>query len=137
MSQTMYKDTLPRGTQVPNQQPGSYISSASIGKVNKICYAFLEVLQQKQTTNLQNLITAQVCQLPPNVEAALGIVASLREKELERAETAVEHICFLADVNQVYDTALGMYDIELTLLVAQQSQKVILFALTLFQIITK
>ena len=37
---------------------------------------------------------------------------------------AVEHICFLVDVNKLYDNALGLYDINLTLLVAQQSQKV-------------
>lgn len=36
----------------------------------------------------------------------------------------VEHICFLADVNKLYDNALGLYDLDLTLLVAQQSQKV-------------
>lgn len=37
---------------------------------------------------------------------------------------AVEHLCFLVDVNKLYDNALGLYDINLTLLVAQQSQKV-------------
>lgn len=36
----------------------------------------------------------------------------------------MEHICFLADVNKLYDNALGLYDLDLTLLVAQQSQKV-------------
>ena len=39
-------------------------------------------------------------------------------------DRTVEHICFLADVNRLYDNALGLYDLELTLLVAQQSQKV-------------
>ena len=39
-------------------------------------------------------------------------------------DRAVEHICFLADVNRLYDHALGLYDLDLTLLVAQQSQKV-------------
>lgn len=39
-------------------------------------------------------------------------------------ERAAEHICFLADVNQLYDTALGLYNLELALLIAQQSQKV-------------
>jgi len=38
-------------------------------------------------------------------------------------DRAAEHICFLADVNQLYDTALGIYNLELALLVAQQSQK--------------
>jgi len=36
----------------------------------------------------------------------------------------VEHICFLADVNRLYDHALGLYDLEMALLIAQQSQKV-------------
>ena len=42
---------------------------------------------------------------------------------MNQAEKAVEHICFLADVNRLYEHALGLYDLELTLLVAQQSQK--------------
>lgn len=36
----------------------------------------------------------------------------------------MEHICFLADVNRLYDNALGIYDLDLALLIAQQSQKV-------------
>lgn len=36
----------------------------------------------------------------------------------------VEHICFLADINRLFDGALGIYDLQLTLLIAQQSQKV-------------
>lgn len=39
------------------------------------------------------------------------------------AEKAVEHICFLADVNKLYDTALGLYNMDVAILVAQQSQK--------------
>jgi elongator complex protein 1 len=39
-------------------------------------------------------------------------------------DKAAEHICFLADVNQLYDTALGLYNLDLALLIAQQSQKV-------------
>lgn len=35
----------------------------------------------------------------------------------------MEHICFLADVNRLYDNALGLYDLRMTLLIAQQSQK--------------
>lgn len=41
----------------------------------------------------------------------------------ELVERAVEHICFLADVYQLYDHALGLYDLDVALLVAQQSQK--------------
>ena len=41
----------------------------------------------------------------------------------EKAEDAVEHICFLADANRLYDHALGIYDLDVALLVAQQTQK--------------
>jgi len=39
------------------------------------------------------------------------------------ADKAVEHICFLADVNKLYENSLGLYNLDLALLVAQQSQK--------------
>ena len=39
------------------------------------------------------------------------------------AEAAVEHLCFLTDNNRLYDTALSLYDLELTVLVAQHSQR--------------
>lgn len=41
----------------------------------------------------------------------------------DQVDATVEHICFLADVNRLYDSALGLYDLRLTLLIAQQSQK--------------
>jgi IKI3 family len=37
---------------------------------------------------------------------------------------AIEHICFLADVNALYDEALGIYRLDVALLIAQKSQKV-------------
>lgn len=45
------------------------------------------------------------------------------QEDEKLAENAVEHICFLVDVNRLYDNALGLYDLELALLVAQQSQR--------------
>lgn len=33
-------------------------------------------------------------------------------------------MCFLTDANRLYSHALGLYDLELTLLVAQQAQMV-------------
>jgi hypothetical protein len=42
----------------------------------------------------------------------------------EQAEEAVAHMCFLTDARQLYNNALGLYDLELTLLVAQQAQTV-------------
>ena len=39
-------------------------------------------------------------------------------------EDAVKYIIFLSDVDRLYDVALGMYDFQLVLMIAQYSQKV-------------
>jgi elongator complex protein 1 len=39
-------------------------------------------------------------------------------------EDAIKYIIFLSDVDRLYDVALGMYDFQLVLMIAQYSQKV-------------
>ena len=40
------------------------------------------------------------------------------------ADEALKYALFLVDVNRLYDVALGMYDFQLVLMVAERSQKV-------------
>ena len=40
------------------------------------------------------------------------------------AEDALKYLLFLVDVNELYDIALGTYDFDLVLMVAEKSQKV-------------
>ncbi|RAH77059.1 killer toxin sensitivity protein [Aspergillus japonicus CBS 114.51] len=122
VSQTLYKDTLKKKAEDPALAALSAPSSKS-SKVNRICDAFLTTLEKRLDTNLHNLITAHVCKSPPDLEAGLQLVARLREESSEQADDAVEHMCFLTDANRLYDNALGLYDLELTLLVAQQAQR--------------
>ncbi|KAF2235143.1 IKI3-domain-containing protein [Viridothelium virens] len=126
--QTMYKETLQFSIsdEVSPQTNGvSYNAPiAEKSKVNRICDAFLQALGGLRESHLQNIITAHVCKAPPDLDAALSLIGRLREHGDDSAERAVEHICFLADVNQLYNHALGLYELDLTLLVAQQSQKV-------------
>lgn len=101
--------------------PSTNLTTTS--KVNRICDAVLEVFKNRTATNLQNIITANVCKSPPALDDGLLVVAQLMKDDPVMADKAVEHICFLADVNKLYDNALGLYDLDLALLVAQQSQK--------------
>lgn len=136
----MYKETLKAKDLVTK----SKLSQQQIdSKVNSICDAFLAVLEQPQykEDHLQNIITSHVCKVPPALEAGLDMIGRLQCTYLELhhlysspdpllavhdplTEKAAEHICFLADVNQLYDTSLGLYNLDLALLIAQQSQKV-------------
>ena len=48
-------------------------------------------------------------------------------KVVVTSEEALKYILFLVDVDRLYDVALGMYDFQLVLMVAEKSQKVSLF----------
>ncbi|CAO1600903.1 Putative elongator complex protein 1 [Xanthoria calcicola] len=117
VSRTMYRETLRA-----DERPDADTAGVQNGKVNRICNAFLEALSGRKA-NVKNLITAQVCKNPPDLDAGLMEIVQLREKGSDQVDEVVEHICFLADVNRLYDNALGLYDLRLTLLIAQQSQK--------------
>ncbi|KAF4999843.1 hypothetical protein FGRMN_2223 [Fusarium graminum] len=125
VTQTMYQDTK-RSKAFGIDSIPSELSPAprgSAAKVNTVCDALLTALQSRKATNLQNTITAHVCKSPPALDDGLLLVAELMREDDKIAEKAVEHICFLVDVNRLYENALGLYNLELALLVAQQSQR--------------
>ncbi|KAI2642090.1 elongator complex protein [Xylaria nigripes] len=127
VTQTMYRDTkATKGiTSVEAPEQPSMVSEG-FSKVNIICDAVLSHLHSLKSRDhgtLQNIITANICKTPPAFEDGLQVVATLMKEDDELAEKAVEHICFLADVNTLYDEALGLYHLDLALLVAQQSQR--------------
>ena len=47
------------------------------------------------------------------------------DSEPQLVEDAVKYIIFLVDAEKLFDTALGMYDFSLVLMIAQHSQKVV------------
>lgn len=132
VTKTLYQDTLRRseGLQVlatdtlntiapkPN---GLLFSPTDTDKVNKICNALLSVLDP--TKHLRSIITAHVCKKPPDLEAGLHLVSNLLKSSSSDAESAISHLCFLTDPNTLYNVSISLYDLELTLLVAQQSQR--------------
>ena len=79
---TMYKETLrnkvfaigdeQKLATLPQEKPAS--------KVNRICDRFLHVLKTRTATNLQNLITAHLCKVPPDFEAGLLEVSKLQSE---------------------------------------------------------
>ena len=53
--------------------------------------------------------------------------APKQEAEKKKGPTVdevLEYAIFLVDVNKLFDVALGMYDFDLVMMVAQKSQKV-------------
>ena len=124
VAKTMYRDTV---RTVDEESQGveaiEQTGTEDSFKVNCICEEFLKVLINRSPEYLQNVLSAHVCKVPPDMNAALQEIAELRTSKSDHVDSMIEHICFLADANKLYDNALGLYDLELTLLIAQQSQK--------------
>ena len=111
-------------------------TTAPVSKVSVICDAILkELLANYAMTHTQCILTAHLSKIPPDIISALRMIAKLKgiirhidilmsDENSYLMRSAIEHICFLADVNQLYEEALGLYRIDIALLVAQKSQKV-------------
>lgn len=54
----------------------------------------------------------------------MRVLTHRAETEPDLVEDAVKYIIFLVDADKLFDTALGMYDFSLVLMVAQHAQKV-------------
>jgi len=103
-------------------------------KVSAVCDAILaELLANCSSTHTQSILTAHLSKIPPDIPSALRVIAELKgcitmtplmtDSKSPLLPRAIEHICFLADVNKLYDEALGLYRLDITLLIAQKSQK--------------
>ncbi|ORY74826.1 IKI3 family-domain-containing protein [Protomyces lactucae-debilis] len=113
VSDTMYLSTFPTDTPVH--------AHTVPDKVSTICNQMLTLLQEKyRSTHLTSILTAHLSKQPADPDSALLLVSALREHEREEA---IQHMCFLADAHQLHQRALGLYDLKLALLLAQQSQK--------------
>ena len=134
VSLSMYKDTLKISESIGRSHSSTIPThiqqrmmgpdhASTVGKTNRICEAFLEVFSDSPSGYVQNMITAHVSKRPPDLMSGLQLVSKLRDTSIEAADTAMVHLCFLSDVTRLYDVALSLYDIPLTLLVAEQSQK--------------
>ncbi|KAG8811746.1 hypothetical protein FRC19_003616 [Serendipita sp. 401] len=90
----------------------------------QICDRIRDRLQTKDPIKYINtILTSYVVETPPQYEAALAHLHSLRDGSSQIVEDAVRYIIFLVDADKLFDVALGMYDFALVLLIAQHSQR--------------
>ncbi|KAL0482373.1 elongator complex protein 1 [Acrasis kona] len=105
----------------------------STSKVNQVCIAVRNAI--RQSDRKQELITSTITTFvkcdPPQLDDALRLIRDMKESELNQqikssssSEAALRYLIVLCgDVDKLYNVALGMYDFELVLMVAQKSQK--------------
>ncbi|TBU27865.1 IkappaB kinase complex IKAP component [Dichomitus squalens] len=92
--------------------------------ISRICDEIRVELERRNLKEYVNsILTAHVVKRPPDHEAGLALLLRLKESEPNLVEDAVKYIIFLVDADRLFDTALGMYDFSLVLMVAQHAQK--------------
>jgi len=101
-------------------------------KINRTCQAVRKELQNLDENKfVLSILTTYVKSSPPQLGEALEVVRKLKKAEIAgsgssgavSAEAALDYLVFLVDVDQLFDVALGLYDFELTIMVATKSQK--------------
>ncbi|KAG7091295.1 hypothetical protein E1B28_010341 [Marasmius oreades] len=98
--------------------------SQSPEKIGQLCDPIRAELEKRDLKKYVNsILTAHAVKAPPDLEAGLSLLLRLRDTDPSLVEDAVKYIIFLADANKLFDTALGMYDFSLVLMIAQHSQK--------------
>lgn len=92
--------------------------------VAELCDGIRAVLETKDLKKyINSILTAHVVKKRPDHEAGLALLLRLRDTEPQLVEDAVKYIIFLVDADRLFDTALGMYDFSLVLMIAQHAQK--------------
>ncbi|KAJ3416474.1 hypothetical protein HDV05_001632 [Chytridiales sp. JEL 0842] len=115
---TMYPSAVSKGSL-------EYFKTKELSKVNSVCEALRAGLTAfDHLKYITTVLTTDAKRSPPDLETAMERVKSLKSTfSVEEAEKALKYLIFLADVDRLYDCALGMYDFQLVVMVAQHSQK--------------
>lgn len=103
-------------------------------KVNRICDAIrAEVTRVDSTRYLTTILTTYLKSQPMRIEDALQHVLQLHQEAetagmadpaaAERPRSALKYMALLVDVDILYNTALGAYNLPFALMVAQVAQK--------------
>ncbi|KAJ3297896.1 hypothetical protein HDU79_001653 [Rhizoclosmatium sp. JEL0117] len=114
---TMYIPSPP-----PSKTRAAYFKPSE--KVNTLCATVRNSLAPLDTvTYVTTVLTTFAKQTPQDLESAMAKVKSMKQVSLHETETALKYLIFLANANLLYNVALGMYDFQLVVMVAQFSQK--------------
>ncbi|KAI9099473.1 IKI3 family-domain-containing protein [Phlyctochytrium arcticum] len=109
-----------------NRSNSSGAAGKLLGKVNELCELLRTALEGAADDQkyVNSILTTDVRKSPPDLETAMSRILSIRRTvSPDAADHALKYVIFLADVDKMYDVALGMYDFALVLMVAQHSHK--------------
>lgn len=93
-------------------------------KIVYICQKMMEIFQSRDP--IKYILPSITCHVKTEkLESALEMIWNVKKSGSgdKTAEDALKYLLYLIDINLLYNIALGMYDYQLVLFVAQKSQK--------------
>lgn len=93
-------------------------------KIVDICQKMLNIFQELDP--MKYILPSITCHVKTqNFESAMEMIWNVKKSESgdKTAVEALKYLLYLIDINVLYNIALGMYDFQLVLFVAQKSQK--------------
>ncbi|CCJ31569.1 unnamed protein product, partial [Pneumocystis jirovecii] len=122
LTETLYNIELKKESNIAFEKK---VTNTSFSKVNTICDHVLKALEiYSDDKYMESILTAHLSKIPADYDSALKLIINLKNINLNNAQKAIKYICILADVNMLYNHALSLYDLQLALYIAQNSQKV-------------
>ncbi|TRY67043.1 hypothetical protein TCAL_11445 [Tigriopus californicus] len=113
---TMYSSIYPESS-------GPFHWPENSSKVDTITNLMLKVLATDEEKNILPIVSCIIKNSKSDLENALQRIDYMRAQNMAVAEDALQYLLLLVDVNKLFDVALGMYDFDLVLFVAEKSQK--------------
>ena len=102
----------------------SSVTSTFTNKIDEVCQLLLDAMSDQKERYILPIISCYVKSSKSKVDNALLEVKVLRDSGKDSvADSALNFILLLVNVNQLFDVALGLYDFDLVLLVAEKSDK--------------
>nr|XP_045600138.1 putative elongator complex protein 1 [Procambarus clarkii] len=122
VTQTMYSFNYSSGQNkgCKSQELGS--------KIDVVCKAVREaMIAVDEDKFLLPILTTYIKMTPSQMDVALKKIQEMREEKDKKfkvsADEGLRHLLYIADVNELYNVALGTYDFDLVMMVAEKSQK--------------
>ncbi|XP_053985315.1 elongator complex protein 1 [Hylaeus volcanicus] len=112
---------------------GHLKSDTATNKIEIVCNLLRDIMEKKNDSNrlIQPILISLVKdKRKQGLEGALAKLKEIRRLDDSRgnedcitSDEALKYLLYIVDVNVLFNTALGMYDFDLTMFVASKSQK--------------
>ncbi|KAK4306410.1 hypothetical protein Pmani_021766 [Petrolisthes manimaculis] len=113
-----------------SEATGDASTTQSAGtKIDKVCAAVRKaMIAVDEERYLPPILTSHVKMTPSQMDVALTKLKKMKDTHDRQdfqvsAEVGLRHLLYISDVNELYNVALGTYDFDLVMMIAEKSQK--------------